>query len=40
MSFRRFVNSYVIENLDKFPKEEDIPTAIMANNEENMIFKE
>jgi hypothetical protein len=38
MNLRTFVNSYIIENLDWFPKEEEIPTPIMPD--VDAIFKE
>jgi hypothetical protein len=38
MTLKRFVNSYIIENPDEFPKEEEILTPIMDDN--GTVFKE
>jgi hypothetical protein len=38
MTLRRFINSFVIENLDEFPKEE-IPVSMSATNEDDTVFK-
>jgi hypothetical protein len=38
MTLRRLVNSFVIENLDEFPKEE-IPVSMTVINEDDTVFK-